>query len=78
MDLEHLWYELSPYVYGIAGLVALVQRPPSLLYFGSGVLLVAASVTILRWRWRYRRALYRHVMDASVALAPAPPKSPPP
>ncbi len=64
MDLEQVWYELSPYVYGIGGVYAFFQDPPSSLLRISGVLLVAAALTILRMRWRYRTALYRQVPDA--------------
>ena len=54
MDFETMWYEYTPYLYAIAGIV-------SILYIGSiigisfGVLLVAGSGLIIAMRVNYRR-----------------------
>ena len=72
MDLENLWYEASPFVYGIGGLFALLTQPGAILLRISGVLLIAAALTILRMRWRYRRALYRQTADAAGVLRSMP------
>ncbi len=56
MDIEALWYEVVPYVYGIGGLVAFFVKPESTLLRLSGALLVVAAATIFRLRWVYRRA----------------------
>ncbi len=58
MDLEQVWYEAFPYLYGIGGLVAIFMSNGSGLLKGSGVLLIIASLTIIRLRWVYRRALH--------------------
>lgn len=55
MDLEIVWYEAFPYLYGVGGLVALLY-PGSPLLKVSGALLIVAAVTIIRLRWVYRRA----------------------
>lgn len=54
MDIEQLWYELSPYLYALAGMLALYHSRSGLPLF-SGVLLLVASATILRLRWTNRR-----------------------
>ena len=56
MDIETLWYEMFPYVYGVGGSVAFFVRPESTLLRVSGALLLVAAVTIIRLRWVYRRA----------------------
>ena len=54
MDFETMWYEYTPYLYAIAGIV-------SILYIGSiigisfGVLLVGGSGLIIAMRVNYRR-----------------------
>lgn len=58
MDLETVWYEAFPYLYGIGGLVAIFLPGGSGLLRASGVLLIVASLTILRLRWVYRRAMF--------------------
>lgn len=58
MDLEQVWYEAFPYLYGIGGVVAIVLPSGSGILKGSGVLLIVASLTILRLRWVYRRELH--------------------
>jgi hypothetical protein len=61
MSLESLWYEASPYLYLVVGLVSALFSNSALgLVFC--VLLVTASVTILRLRHSYRspeRQAYR-------------------
>ncbi len=56
MDLETLWYEFSPYVYAIAGVLSILNLKSG-LSITSGVLLLAASATILRLRWVHRRKM---------------------
>lgn len=64
MDLETLWYECSPYVYAIAGIVSILNLKSGLSIV-SGVLLLGASATILRLRWVNRRK-----MDQKVSRLP--------
>ena len=64
MDLETLWYELSPYLYSACGVVSLSYSSDSTLLKGSGILLIIAALTIVRLRWVYRRALYLNVESA--------------
>jgi hypothetical protein len=53
MDLETVWYEVSPYLYTVAGLLTLLfSRAP--ISIASGILLLAAGATILRMRWKNR------------------------
>lgn len=54
MDLETAWYEISPYVYAVAGAVSIFNVSSALSVF-SGVLLLGAAATIVRMRWRSRR-----------------------
>lgn len=63
MNAENAWYELSPYLYALGGLLAYVHTPTSILLKLSGILLVLAALTILRLRWRYRSAAYRLIPD---------------
>jgi hypothetical protein len=65
MDLEQIWYEVFPYLYGIGGFVAIFLPGGSGLLRTSGVLLIAASITILRLRWVYRRAWYKQLPSPS-------------
>ena len=53
MSLESLWYETSPYLYLVVGLVSALasNSAPGLVF---SVLLVAASVTIFRLRRIHR------------------------
>lgn len=69
MDLEALWYEAFPYVYGVSGVVAIVLPGGSGLLKGSGVLLIVASLTTLRLRRRYRQQ--------AIARMPTPHRPPP-
>ena len=55
-----MWYELSPYVYAIAGLASVVSTR-STVGIGSGILLLAAAATIFRMRWSFRRKLDQKV-----------------
>ena len=53
MRLESLWYEMSPYLYLVVGLLsALISTSALGLVFSA--LLVGASVTIFRRRRHYR------------------------
>ena len=54
MDLETLWYEISPYVYTISGVIALAAADARMGQL-SGALLLAAALTIIRLRWINRR-----------------------
>ena len=65
MDLEQVWYEAFPYVYGAGGAVALLFQPGSFLLKVSGGLLIVAAVTILRLRWVYRRAAFDRMPTAA-------------
>lgn len=53
MDLETVWYEISPYIYTISGL-SVVATADAVLGRYSGALLLAAAVTIIRLRWVHR------------------------
>jgi hypothetical protein len=55
MNLEKIWYELFPYAFAFAGVIAILYRPGSLLLRGSGLLLLAVSAAIVAMRWLYRR-----------------------
>ena len=54
MDLETLWYEISPYVYTVSGVIALAAADARMGQL-SGALLLAAALTIIRLRWINRR-----------------------
>lgn len=54
MDLETIWYEVSPYVYTISGVLALATADARIGQV-SGALLLGAAVTIIRLRWVNRR-----------------------
>jgi uncharacterized membrane protein (UPF0136 family) len=54
MDLENIWYECSPYLY-LAGGLATILKSDSRVGLVSGVLLVAAALTILRLRYVHRK-----------------------
>ncbi len=71
MDFETLWYEAFPYLYGIGGIVAMFLPGGTGLLKGSGVLLIVASLTILRLRWVYRRqSIARMATAAEIAALP--------
>ncbi len=70
MDLETVWYEAFPYLCGSGGIVAILHDGSGLLK-GSGVLLIIASLTILRLRWVYRRQwIARMPTAAEIAALP--------
>jgi hypothetical protein len=54
MDFEAIWYEYTPYLYAIAGIM-------SILYIGSligtafGLALIVAAGFIFRMRFKYRK-----------------------
>ena len=54
MNIEATWYENSPYVYVVGGVVS-ISNYGSTIAIASGVLLLGAALTILRMRWRYRK-----------------------
>ncbi len=51
MNLEKIWYELSPYGFALAGTLAVLYGPGSILLKGSGFLLFAAALTAVVMRW---------------------------
>lgn len=53
MDIETMWYEGSPYLYAVVGVVSLFGG--SVLALVSGGLLITASLTIMRMRWVHRK-----------------------
>ena len=68
MDIETLWYELFPYIYGLGSVVAFFIKPESTLLRISGGLLLVAAITIIRLRWIYRRAHYIALPTPEVPL----------
>lgn len=54
MDSESIFYELSPYLYALAGLIA-VSMSSSLLTLGAGVMLIVSGVVMLVLRYQFRR-----------------------
>ena len=54
MNIEAIWYEYSPFVYATAGVFS-ISNYGSVISLVSGVLLIAAALTILRMRWVYRK-----------------------
>ncbi len=54
MSIEPIWYEYSPYVYAAGGAFSL-SNYGSYVAIVSGVLLIVASLTILRMRRVYRK-----------------------
>lgn len=63
MDLETCWYEFSPYLYVVVGLISIFYSSTA-AGSAAGVLLIAAAVTILRLRWVHRRAEDKKVKKA--------------
>ena len=53
MDYETIWYEISPYVYTLAGICSAMAADVRLGKL-SGLLLLVAALTIIRLRWRSR------------------------
>jgi hypothetical protein len=65
MDLETLWYELFPYLYGVGGVVALILPGGNWLLKVSGILLIGVSIAILRLRYVHRRAAFERMPTAA-------------
>jgi hypothetical protein len=63
MNLEVCWYEFSPYIYAVLGILAIVFSD-SFVGVTSGGLLIVAAITIVRLRWHYRKT-----QDAKVKRA---------
>jgi hypothetical protein len=63
MDLETCWYEFSPYLYVVVGLISIFYATTAVGNV-AGVLLIGAAVTIIRLRWVHRRAEDRKVRKA--------------
>jgi hypothetical protein len=72
MDLETLWYEMAPFVYGICGVCALVVADGSRLWRASGFILIAVALAILWRRWGYRRSMYIEVPHVIGKSKPSP------
>lgn len=53
MTFERLWYESSPYLYAATGF-ATAAHATNLLMKGSGIVLLATSLTVVGLRWIYR------------------------
>jgi len=68
MSLEDIWYESSPYVYLIAGILVLASAESGLA-IASALLLLVASGTILRLRWVHRHGRAAARMKAGRARA---------
>lgn len=54
MDLETVWYEISPYIYTVSGLGVVAVADAGMGRY-SGALLLIAAATIIRLRWAHRR-----------------------
>ncbi len=54
MDFETIWYELSPCVYTICGVIVLATADMRMGQL-SGALLLVAALTIICLRWVNRR-----------------------
>jgi hypothetical protein len=63
MHIETCWYEISPYLYIIVGIISIGFSSTYLAMF-PGCLLIIAALTIIRLRWVHRRA-----QDAKVKRA---------
>ena len=70
MDLETVWYEVFPFLYGVAGVVALCLSTGSILLKVAGILLIVASLVILRVRWVYRRSMFVHLPSPDNSTKP--------
>lgn len=55
MDFETLWYEYTPYLYAIAGVMSILHIG-SVIGISFGLILVAVAVLILRARHNYRKS----------------------
>lgn len=54
MDFETIWYEYTPYIYAIAGIMSILQIG-SIIGIAFGVALIAAAGVIIIKRLSYRR-----------------------
>ncbi|MDO9103855.1 MAG: hypothetical protein Q7U57_02715 [Methylovulum sp.] len=54
--LESLWYEVSPYIYGISGIITILSASKTGNFIGvlSGILLLTAGATVVGMRFSYR------------------------
>lgn len=52
MSFEEIWYELSPYLYVLGGVLALFND--NMLAMVCGLMLMSAAATIIRMRWVHR------------------------
>jgi hypothetical protein len=59
MDLETVWYEFSPYLYALAGLLV-IDQIGTLFGVCLGMALLAGSVLVLGLRWLHRRTESRN------------------
>lgn len=55
MDIEKLWYEYTPYLYAIAGVMSILHIG-SVIGISFGLALVAVAVLILRARYHHRKS----------------------
>ena len=74
MNLEHFWYEISPFVYTASG-GALLSRADSALAVFSSVLLLVAGGTIFFLRRRYALEMREDASARRTATSVAPSRS---
>jgi hypothetical protein len=74
MNLEHFWYEISPFVYTASG-GALLARADSVLAAISSVLLLVAGGTIFFLRRRYTLQIRQDAPARRTATSAAPSRS---
>ena len=74
MNLEHFWYEISPFVYTACG-GALLGRADSALAVASSVLLLVAGGTIFFLRRRYALEMRESALGRRTATSVAPSRS---
>jgi hypothetical protein len=55
MDIETCWYEFSPYIYIVIGVLSIFYATTHVGRLSAGLLIIAA-LTIVRMRWTYRKA----------------------
>ncbi len=53
MDFEKIWYESSPYLYGLAGCIALLAIDGPFAK-ACGLILLLAAGLIIQMRWAFR------------------------
>jgi len=58
-NLENLWYEISPYIYGISGIITIFSASKNDNFIGilSGILLLTAGATVVGMRYSFRTYL---------------------